>query len=508
MLKKYLLGIDAGSSSVKSVLFDLDGHIIASDSKHNKREEATEETKRLGIEEIDANNIWESTEACVGHVIQESGIDAKQIAAVGICSFGNGIVTIDREGNPAAKAVLSQDYRANRIVETYQQQGELDRINQIISGTLFAGEPGPILRWYKDNQPEIYHRISRILMCKDFLIFKLTGEVSADINCFGGSSLLDLKTFDYSHELMDLYGVPEMYGKLPKLHESSEIAGTVSEEAAKETGLAAGTPVAAGMMDILACLVGAGASAEGIVTIVAGTWCINETQSTKIIPGASSNQPSLGKGLYLNCSYTGASAINYDWFIKALGGTALVEAQKRNLSQYEYLDEVIGEMSPDKTEVLFHPFVAQPSVHPNAKANFFNIDQNTTYNEMVFAVAEGVVFLHKWHIDFLRDKGCTITSARLTGGIARSSVWAQLFADILQIPVEVVESDEVGALGSAITAGIAAKVYKDYQDGFQHAVRIKARFKPSTKHAEDFSKRYSEWIQLMNALMSYWDEKI
>lgn len=506
-MKKYLLGIDAGSSSVKSVLFDLDGHIIASDSKHNKREEVTEETRRLGVEEIDANNIWHSAETCVGRVIRESGIDAKQIAAVGICSFGNGIVTIDREGNPAAKAALSQDYRANKIIEAYRREGKLDRINQIISGTLFAGEPGPILRWYKENRPEIYHRIDGVLTCKDFLVFKLIGELSADINCFGGSSLLDLKTFGYSRELMNLYGVPEMYEKLPKLHESSEIAGTVSEEAAKQTGLAAGTPVAAGMMDILACLVGAGASAEGIVTIVAGTWCINETQSAKIIPGASANQPSLGKGLYLNCSYTGASAINYDWFTKALGGIALFEAQKRNISQYDYLDEVIAELSPEKTEVLFHPFVAQPSVHPNAKANFFNIDQNTSYGEMVYAVAEGVVFLHKWHIDFLRSRGCPVVLARLTGGIAHSSVWAQLFADILQIPVEVVESDEVGALGSAITAGITANVYRDYQDGFQHAVRIKARFEPSKKHAASFVERYREWEHLMNALTVYWEKK-
>ncbi len=506
-MKRYLLGIDAGSSSVKSVLFDREGHMIASDSKRNRREEATERTRELGIEEIDAGNIWESTKVCVSHVIQKSGIDAAQIAAVGICSFGNGVVVVDRAGNAAARAALSQDYRASKIVEGYKKEGKLDRINQIIAGTLFAGEPGPILRWYKENQPAVYNRINGVLMCKDFLILKLTGQLSADINCFGGSSLLDLSTFGYSRELMDLYGVPEMYDKLPKLHESSEIAGTVSGEAAKATGLAVGTPVVAGMMDILACLVGAGASAEGIVTIVAGTWCINETQSAKIIPGASANQPSLGKGLYLNCSYTGASAVNYDWFIKALGGTAIMEAQKRGVSQYQVLDEIIGRMSPERTEVLFHPFVAQPSVHPNAKANFFNIDQNTSYGEMVYAVAEGIVFLHKWHIDFLRKEGCMINLARLTGGIAHSGEWAQLFADILQIPVEVVESDEVGALGSAITAGIGAKVYEDYQDGFQHAVRIKERFEPSAEHAEGFAERYKEWERLMNALMSYWDEK-
>jgi L-xylulokinase len=506
-LKNYLLGIDAGSSSVKSVLFNREGNMVASSSQLNKYPKATEETKSLGIEEIDANSIWESTKTCIKNVIRESGIDSAEIAAVGICSFGNGIVTVDKSGNPAANAVFSLDHRASKIMEDYQKEGSLERINEIIAGTLFAGEPGPILRWYKENRPDIYNNIGCVFMCKDFLIFKLTGMKSGDINCFGGSSMMDLKKFSYSKELMDLYGIPEMYSKLPTLHKSCEIAGTVSKEAAAATGLVCGTPVSAGMMDILACLVGAGAASEGIATIVAGTWCINETQSTKIIPGASANQPALEKGLYLNCSYTGASAINYDWFIQALGGTALIEAQNRNISKYRVLDEIIGGMSPDKTDVIFHPFVAQPSVHTKAKAGFFNIDHNTSYKEMVYAVAEGVVFLHKWHINFLTNAGCTIKLARLTGGIAQSSEWAQLFADVLQIPVEVVESSQVGALGSAITAGIAANVYKDYQDGFKHAVRIKARYEPSDKYTDYFEKNYSEWKQLINVMIPYWNRK-
>lgn len=504
-MKNYLLGIDAGSSSVKSVLFDTKGNTLASASEQNRRVEVTEESRRLGFQEVDADVIWDSTRNCIHEVIRKSGINASEIAAVGICSFGNGVLIVDKNGRPNAKGALSQDYRAAKILEKYRQDGSLDKINKIISGTLFAGEPGPILRWYKENRPDIYNHIGSVLLCKDYLIYKLTGALSADINCFGGSALLDLSTFQYSRELMNLFGIPEMYDKLPKLRKSASIAGMVSEEAAGSTGLSAGTPVAAGMMDILACLVGAGAADEGIVTIVAGTWCINETQSAKIIPGASANQPSLGNGLYLNCSYTGASAINFDWFSKALGGTAQMEASKRSISNYEVLDEMIGQMSPDQTEILFHPFVAQPSVHPNAKANFFNIDQNSTYHEMVYAVAEGIVFLHKWHIDFLRNAGCKITSARLTGGIARSRVWAQLFADILQIPVEVVDCEEVGALGVAITAGIGAQVYRDYQDGFRQAVRIRSRFNPSARHQSDFETRYHEWERLMYCLKPYWD---
>jgi len=317
--------------------------------------------------------------------------------------------------------------------------------------------------------------------------------------------MLDLETRNYSKELMHLYGIDEMYYCLPKLLESYEVAGTVTSDASKLTSLAQGTPVVSGMMDILAGLVGAGAADEGIVTIIAGTWCINEIQSHKIIPGASANQPALGKNLYLNCSYTGASAVNYEWFAKALGGTAIMESKVRSMSKFDILNELVATVSPNEAQVLFHPFVAQPSVHPNARASFFNIDQNTSYAEMAYAVMEGVVFLHKKHIDFLKNAGHKITLGRLTGGGARSSVWAQMFADVLKIPIEVVDCQEVSALGAAINAGVGTGVYSDYNDGFAKAIRIKSTFASSEKYADAYYKRYKEWEYLIDCMSEHWN---
>ena len=235
-------------------------------------------------------------------------------------------------------------------------------------------------------------------------------------------------------------------------------------------------------MDILASLVGAGATDDGVYTAVAGSWCINETHSDRIIPNASSNMPYLRKGEYLNCSYTGASGSNYEWFTRILGGEAKKEAQERGVSYYDVLDELIGMVPIEKARVFFSPFIAQPSIHVNAKANFFNIEMNTSYADLCYSVAEGVAFIHKYHVDFLKNAGLPLRTIRLTGGIARSRVWNQIFANVLQVPIIGVDCEETGALGVAIAAGIGAGVYNDYEEAFTKAVKTKEPVLPDKIH--------------------------
>lgn len=407
-MEKYLMGIDAGNTSSKVVIFDLYGKMIATaatPSMHFKR-------RGEGFEEFDVTELWNLISVCIKEAVEKAAVAPEQIAGVGVTSFGNGVVFLDKEGYAIAPGCFSQDYRANSIIEMYQREGTYEKINDIVKGTLFAGEPGPILRWYKENYREIYDQIGGILQFKDYIMYRLTNVFATDLNCFGGAFMVDMNTMDYSRELMDLYGIPELYDALPKLAtEPTEIVGTVTKEASEITGLAEGTPVAAGMMDILACLVGAGATGEEVYTAVAGSWCINETHSDRIIPNASSNMPYLKKGEYLNCSYTGASGSNYEWFTRILGGTA------------------------------------------------------------------------------------------------KSHVWNQIFANVLQVPIVGVDCEETGAQGVAIAAGIGAGVYKDYEDAFEKAVKVKEPVLPDDSTFPIYEKRYKEWCQLNEIMKTYWDEK-
>lgn len=317
--------------------------------------------------------------------------------------------------------------------------------------------------------------------------------------------MVDMDTMEYSSNLMNLYGIPEMFNKLPTLYEHPEdIIGRVSAKAARQTGLKEGTPIAAGMMDILSSLVGSGATGDGIITAIAGSWCINETHSAKIIPNASSNMPYIHKNEYLNCSYTGASATNYEWFNQILGDKARVMAVYEQKNYYDVLNSLISKVKTDMDTPYFQPFVASPSIHVNARAGFSNINTHTAYEDICYAVVEGIAFIHKFHIDFLIQSGLPATLIRLTGGMSKSDAWIQIFADTLQLPVETIDCDETGAHGVAIVAGIGAGIYESYEDAFKKSVKLKKIVLPDPDNADLYKKRYNEWHRLNEYLLKYW----
>lgn len=504
----YLIGIDAGCTSSKVVIFDAGGQVVSAAATPSMRRMGYAEGSGIGFEEFDVDELWSLISQCIKDAIARAGIPAAQIAGIGVTSFGNGVVFLDKNGSSLAPGCFSQDYRAKEIIALYKKEGSYEKINEIVKGTLFAGEPGPILRWYKQHARETYDAIGGILTFKDYIMYRLTNVFATDLNVFGGSFMVDLTTMDYSRHLLELYGIPELFDKLPKLASSpEEVVGTVSAKAAAETGLHAGTPVVAGMMDILACLVGAGATDTGVITSIAGSWCINETHSSRVIPHASSNMPYIKKGEYLNCSYTGASASNYEWFTTTLCDRAKQMAKEKGCSMFDILDEAIQSVSPEQASVLFLPYVASPSLHVNAKAGFLNIDAHTSFANLCYAVVEGVAFIHKYHIDFLRNAGLPAHVVRLTGGMAKSRVWAQIFADVVQLPVEIVDCDETGALGVAIAAGIGAGVYQDYADAFGVAVKVRPALQPDTALAGIYHRRYAEWWQLNEDMESYWNRQ-
>jgi L-xylulokinase len=190
-----------------------------------------------------------------------------------------------------------------------------------------------------------------------------------------------------------------------------------------------------------------------------------------------------------------------------LGGTAKLEAQEKGVSYFKVLDELIGMVPIEKARVFFQPFVAQPSLHNNAKANFFNMDSNTSYAEICYSVAEGVAFIHKHHIDILKSKGLPIKKVRFTGGVARSPIWRQIFANVLEMPIESGECEETGALGVAIAAGIGAGIYSSFDDAFKRAVRLIEPSYPDESKFEIYRARYKEWRKLNDIMYQYWDGK-
>ncbi|MDR9769334.1 FGGY-family carbohydrate kinase [Acetomicrobium sp.] len=497
---KYLVGIDNGLTNSKAALFDLEGSEIAVASR--RYQVLSPEPTWI---EGDAEALWENTAECIQEIITKSNVNPKDILAVGVTGHGNGLYVVDEKGIAVRNGIGSQDARAVDIIEDYKRSGNYDEISSITFGQPYPGQPGPLLRWIKEKEPQNYELIAHVLLCKDLIRMKLTGECVSERNDISGSGLLDFSNGIYSERLMELYGVPEMYDKLPRLAMvSHEVVGYVSSSAAASTGLLLGTPCVAGMMDVASCAIGSGVVDPKIAAIVVGTWSINEAVVDHPIPNITLNMHYLpGKVLALDGGAT--SAINLDWFIANLGSKAMFEAQKQGVSIFDVINEAVASLPPGGTEVIYHPFIGSPNVHPRGRAGFYNIALGHTFADIARAVYEGVTFIHKWHIDRLRAAGCEMDFARLSGGGAKSPVWSQMFADVLDMPVEVVSANEVGALGAALMAGVGIGIFQNYSEAFGKAVKIYKCFYPGPVATGAYIKQYEEWLSLVNHMIEYWD---
>ncbi len=344
----------------------------------------------------------------------------------------------------------------------------------------WAAQPAALLAWFKRHRPEVWQQIGYAFPCKDYIKYRLTGAVTSDYSDISGISLYDSRNRRFSPELLDLYGIGDILPALPQPVESHDIAGRVTREAAALTGLAEGTPVVGGMFDINASAVGAGVIDEGMLCIIAGTWSINEVVT---------RQPLLDKrllmctlfavpGFWLVTDSSATSATNLEWFVSQFCYEETTTAAARGVSVYEVCNEIVASLPPGGTDVIFHPFLFGSNVQANARAGFYGLGAWHTKAHVLRALYEGVVFGHLDHVNRLKAAGAPISAARLTGGGARSTVWTQMFADALELPIEVPAASEIAALGAAIAAGIGVGVYRDYSDAIGRTVQIARRHEP------------------------------
>ena len=259
-MAEYLLGIDNGGTMSKSALYDLDGNEIATAS--GKTEMIMPQT---GYTEKDMEQFWEAVCMSTREVIGKAGIKNTEICGVAATGHGNGIYLIDKNGKPAYNAVISTDMRASKIVQRWYSDGTFRKVHEKTIQSIWAGQPVAILKWFLENDPDVVKRSHRILSCKDYVRFLLTGEAFAEITDISGTGLLNVVEVKYDKDLLDTFGIGECFDKLPEVKGSTEICGYVTKEAAERTGLAEGTPVAGGLFDVNACAV-----ATGIIDDVCG----------------------------------------------------------------------------------------------------------------------------------------------------------------------------------------------------------------------------------------------
>ncbi len=501
-MAQYLLGIDNGSTVSKAALFDLHGREIAVASC-----KAETEYPHPGWTERDMEMLWQSTASAIREVLTKSGVQPEEIAGIGNTGHGNGVYLLDRQGQPLRNGIQSMDSRAADIVTGWNQCDLHTHAFPFTIQSFWPAQPNALLAWLKKNEPQNYERLGAILMVKDYIKYRLTGEITGDYTDMSATSLMDVRKQCYSRELMELYDLSEVYDALPPLKHSSEVIGQVTSAAAQETGLAVGTPVVGGLFDVDASAIGAGVINVNQACIVMGSWSINEVITEEPIVDAGLFMTTLfaTPGLFLTIEGSATSATNLEWFVNQCCGDERAEAKRRGISVYEVCNEEVASLAPGSTNIIFHPFLYGSNVQPTARAGFYGVAGWHTRAHLLRALYEGVVFGHLSHIEKLRRAGGQINTARLAGGGSRSAVWSQMFADTIQVPMEISDGNELGARGAALSAGIGAGIYSDYAEAVREAVSVVRVHEPIAANTPHYMARYAEYERVIKVMQEPWE---
>ena len=500
---QYLLGIDSGSTVTKAALIDFHGKEIAIASC-----KADTEYPHPGWTERDMEMLWQSTATAIRAVLAKSLVKPDEIVGIGNTGHGNGIYLLDKTGQPLRPGIQSMDSRASEILTEWNERDLHSKVFPFTIQSFWPAQPNALLAWMKENEPQNFERIGAILMVKDYIKYRLTGEISSDFTDMSATSLMDVRNKCYSRELLAMYDLTEVFEALPPLKNSFQVAGQVTSTAAEETGLRAGTPVVGGVFDVDASAIGCGAVNPGQACIVAGTWGINEviTQEPIVAPELFMTTLFANSDLFITIEGSATSATNLEWFVAQCCGDERAEATRRGISVYDICNEQVASLAPGSSNIIFHPFLYGSNVQPSARAGFYGIAGWHTRAHLLRALYEGVVFCHLSHIEKLRTAGAQIGSVRLTGGGSRSQVWTQIFADTLELPMEVSDGNELGARGAAMSAGIGTGIYRDYADAAQQAVSIVRIQEPVRANTPLYLARYNEYRRLIGAMQTPWQE--
>jgi len=500
MSERNIIAFDAGGSAVKAALYDERGA---------ERAAAAVGMAPLhpapGFLERDPETMWAAVCEVARKVLSTSGVEPSTIAAVGLTGYGNGLFLLDRDGTPVRNAILSPDQRAAAIVARWRDEGAEASAVPLTYNRQFAGKPLPLIAWLEEHERETLQRADRAIFCKDYLRFRLTGQVGLEISDMSSAGLTDQRMRLWAPAALEPFGLGRYARLFGDGAEPLTVAGAVTERASAETGLAAGTPVSAGYADGPAMALGLGATDESLISVIAGTWGLNQlatrTPATDGSAAAVIAGPRPGEFVVTDAGPTSASA--FEWFVDSVIGRADMSHRGRD-ALFDFCNAEVLLARADGDVPYFLPYLNGRLEQPEARACFLGLASWHGLPEMVRAVYEGVAFEHRGHIDHLlagRERPC---AARFAGGAARSRPWLEIFASAIDLPLELSPVTELGALGAAMVAAVGVGLYPDLGAAVAAMTRVMRRIEPEPDLSRILTRRRGVFNALRDGLSSAW----
>lgn len=493
-MRKLLLGVDAGQTVTKAVLFDATGQQVAKGSV-----KVPLRSPHPCWVERDMDEVWLAAQQAIRMCLAEAGVTTgREVAAIGLSGHNDGLYAVDSRHEPVRAAIVAMDTRAHTVLDRWRDTPVWTQALARSGQVPFAASPAAVLAWLRGHEPAALERSRWLMFCKDWLRLKLTGEVATDPT-EASASFTDVHTHAYSPQLLDLYGLGELAGKLPPVLPCDAVAGRVTAEVSAATGLTTGTPVVTGAHDVDAAALGIGGTVPGDLTLIAGTFSVNQVVSNRVVIDPRWQVRNFVRPhQWMSMSTSPASVAALEWFLRVVEvPTAPGE------SVYDVIAREVGAHLAGPSEVLFHPFLyGSPHSWP-ASGTFLGLRGWHTRGHLLRALLEGVVLNHRWHVDALSSALPVTGVTRLTGGAARSETWAQMFADALNRPVEVPRVEESAARGAALLAGTAIGLLTDIDDA--RALTTAGRLhEPDAARVTVLGETYQVYLAAIDALGPVW----
>jgi xylulokinase len=501
-----LLGIDVGTGGTRAVIIDDQGKVLSSATA----EHVPFASPRIGWAEQDPRDWWRASVEAVRTALSNGSISPAEIAGVGFSGQMHGAVLLDKQGDVLRPALIWCDQRTSAQCQWINDKIGPQRLIELTCNPALTGFTLPKLLWVRDNEPDLWSRARYVLLPKDYVRYRLTGDRATDVADASGMLLFDVARRKWSSEVAAAAGIPE--SMLPTAYESPEVTGCISPEAAELTGLRPGTPVVAGGGDQAAGAVGMGIVSPGAVSATIGT---------SGVVFAAADRPAIDPagrvhtfchavpGRWHVMGVTQAAGLSLRWFRDTFGMVASPgDPDDNGRDPYERLCQEAATAPSGSEGVLWAPYLMgerTPHLDPNARAALVGLAASHTRSHIVRAILEGVAFSLRDSFEILREMGVPAESVRLGGGGARSALWRQIQADIYGRPVGVLEAEEGAAFGAALLAGVGAGIWPSVDAACGRAVRVASETHPDRASADLLNRQYAAYRAVYPALKTVLD---
>jgi xylulokinase len=491
----YLIGLDVGTSGAKALVCDADGRLLAS----ALAEYPLSSPRPLWSEQSPAD-WWSGVQGAVRSALEQSGVDPAQVVGLGLTGQMHGAVFLDAHDQVIRPALLWNDQRTAAECEQITQLVGAARLIELAGNPALTGFQAPKIVWLRNHEPEHYARLARVLLPKDYIRLLLTGVAASDASDAAGTLLLDLRTRDWSDEILGRLEIPRAW--LPRVYEGPEVTGALLPEVARLLGLPAGIPVAAGGGDNAAAAVGTGVVRAGVVSSSIGTSGVLFAHSDAIAldpQGRLHTFCHVVPGQYHLMAVTLSAGGSFRW----LRDTLRQAAPAAQTLSYTDLTDLAAAAPAGSDGLLFLPYLTgerTPHLDPLARGAFVGLTARHTLGHMARAVMEGVVFSLRDGLEIMREQGLPIEQIRATGGGGRSPLWRQMQADIYGSPVATLVAEEGPAYGAALLAGVASGVFASVHDAADRCVAVADVTQPDAAASARYEQIYAIYRAAYGAL--------